>query len=212
MTHSKKMKFIGIGFLFWAIPFCSHGVLQVNLEGQSTQSQLTVTLSGQSVAYSSFEGQTFLQNPGWSFYPHEFNPFLSEITGLNSGVFSFVSGGGVLANLTSGQSTKVTGIWLQDSSNSPFWGFERFGITTSDAFQFNTGDVFQLSGEGVIDLISRDLVAGDLQIGTTTRLCDSGLCGRLRVSSVPEASTFLMMFMGMASLLLGASRLRKMPD
>jgi hypothetical protein len=174
--------------------------LNVQLSGTNTTSLVNVVLTDQSVATASWEGNQYLINPGWSFDPTFYDPFPPAITGDWFGAYSFTSGGAVLSNLTRGWTVNVYGVWLQDSSNSPLLGLERFGVLTEESFQFAAGDVLQLSGMAVIDLGSVGLTFSDLSPGSTGEVCGLGLCGELSVLAVPEPASLLLLAGGLALL------------
>ena len=176
--------------------FCSgklNAQLQMTLSGTPASSIITATFSGSATATSGIGG--FL-GIGWSFLPSLFNPFPPQITGGDFGVFNFVGGSATIS--INGSTQSMSGVFLQDSSNSPTPGLERFG-TTGFSYTLSSGQVFQWTGTATFDVSGKGLTFSDFNPGTTGAIPADfgGIMGRLTI--VPEPSSL--------SLLLGAGLL-----
>lgn len=175
---------------------------------------LIMTLSGSPdspIVNVSFSGSATVQAAvnvnvvgfGWDFAPTTFDPFPPQITDGNFGSFYFPIQSAQFLNVTRNQPSVIGGVWLQDSSNSAFPGWERFGILDSRSYTYTVGDIYQWSGSGTIDLSSVGLTFGSLNLGDTGPIFPLGpviagvLEGELRIV-VPEPSSVLLL--GVAAL------------
>jgi hypothetical protein len=183
--------------------------LTIKLDGDATSSLVAITLSGESTATLNVNGNQYLMSMGWQFDPQSYDPFPAAISISGWGIYPFASGSAIFENLTKGWSMQVSGVWLQDSSNSAIPGLERFGFSMSDNYQFDVGDAFRLTGNGTIDLAPSGLVFRDLAIGSTGEVCAFGLCGDLQISAVPEPSVIAMWLFGGACLLANRARRKR---
>jgi hypothetical protein len=166
MKTQPVLRFYSVAGVLLAIASFSsaHAALTMTLSGTPGSSIINVSFSGTSTVGRSSGG---IVNFGWDFAPTNFNPFPPQITGSDFGRFNFISGSAQFLNLTSHQSSSITGIWLQDSSNSPFPGWERFGMLDSTSISYVAGDVFQWSGSATIDLSAKGLTFDSLHLGST---------------------------------------------
>ncbi|HEX5371614.1 MAG TPA: hypothetical protein VFW84_02660 [Aquabacterium sp.] len=185
----------------------SFAAFDINLSGTPESSVITVSLSGTNVATATFTERRGLANPGVEFSPTFFDPFPPEVTGNNYGRIQFSSGSAHIANITTGQVYPVFGIWMQDSSNSPSIGMERFGLITSDSenvygMRFSSGDQLELMGSASIDTESLNIKFKNFNVGSVSNLCELGLCFNLSVKEVPEPASGSLMIFGMVFILL----------
>jgi len=178
------------------------------------QCVLTMTLSGtpgSSIVDISFTGSTTANftgsyiNFGWQFIPTTYDPFPAAITGDNYGMFDFINGNPSLT--INGVARQFPGVWLQDSSNSPYPGYERFGGRTP-SFSGFLGDVWEWSGTAQIDLAPKGLTFDDLNPGSITLWGErTVLEGCLTI--VPEPTTCSLLAIPLGLLLLRSLRSRK---
>lgn len=141
-----------------------YATLTLTLSGSPGSPVINVTFSGTATVG---KNSGSIINFGWDFVPTNFNSFPPQITGSDFGDFNFTSGSAQLLNMTRNQSSAITGIWLQDSSNSPMPGWERFGILDATSITYAAGDVYQWSGSATINLAGKGLTFDSLQPGTT---------------------------------------------
>jgi hypothetical protein len=174
--------------------------LDMRLQADPGSTHVTVTFSGSS-AVSATESGLPLLNVGWQFQPQDFDPFPSVLGASSSGVQLFDEGFGVLRSSATGELIGIYGVWLQDASNSPTIGNERFGVLTTGPMALVAGDFYEWEGSGSFDLASTGLTFGALRAGTTGSVCQAGLCGQLTIAPVPEASTSALLIAGLAPLL-----------
>ena len=172
----------------------ANATIRIGLSADVSSANVSVVLTGESTATS----QQSLQTMGWEFIPTQYDPFPPAIIGQNLGMYLFTSGSATLENTTRGWSIEVPGIWMQDASNSPNPGFERFGFLTFDSFELEIDDVLRIDGNAKISLEAAGLVLGDLTAGSTGSICQLGLCGELQISTVPEPTAATMLIFGLA--------------
>ena len=208
-TGAKAVAFIIInGFLLGE----GRAALTMTLDGAPGSSIVHVSLSGSSVAAASSGA---IINFGWSFLPTTFNPFPAQITGGDFGMFNFTSGSAVYRNVTRGLTTTVSGIWLQDSSNSPMPGSERFGVieTSLGDNAYHVGDLIEWSGSATIDLSGKGLTFGDLHPGSSGPV--SGdlniLVGQLTIVPEPLPGALLLTFGAVAAILRRRAKSNRAP-
>lgn len=188
-----------------------YAAMILTLSGESNSSIVNFTLSGSSTAIYSkypggYTGEVFDVTSGE-------DPFPYDITSPSApyGRYHLTSGGGTLANSSTGYSVAIDRITLQDAG---LFGFARFGISfntygaTEDEMRIVAGDELAWSGAGQIDLSSSGLTFGDLAIGTIAGVSDAGgHTGSLVVTAVPiPAAAWLF---GSALLGLGAIKRKK---
>ncbi len=184
----------------------AHAALTMTLSGTPGASLVQVSFSGSSVATGTGGG---IINFGWDFLPATYDPFPAAITGFTSyGMFLFQSGNATYRNVTRDLSTTITGVWLQDSSNSAGAAmgiYERFGILA----EFNgpgqnnyiVGDVYEWAGSASIDLSARGLTFDDLRPGTTGVVSGSLNILQGQLVIVPEPTSATLLISGLLLLL-----------
>lgn len=162
--------------------------MNLTLSGRTGSSLVAFSLDGSSTAtspFGSYTGQVFNIEDGS-------DPFPSDITNLTvpSGVYALTSGNGTVTNATTGESSDVNGIVLQDSG---LFGVARFGVDFDPPLSVATGDLFTWKGSGVIDLSISNLTLDDLTPGfsTGTFFVVGGFEGTLTITTAPEPSTSL---------------------
>lgn len=201
------MALVAIGFTF-GVPRDADAQLNITLSGTPGSSIITANFSGSATATSSYFGG--LSGIGWSFAPTTVDPFPPPITGADFGQFDFISGS---ASITiDGTPQAMTGVFLQDSSNSPIAGKERFGTGGFEYTNISPGEPFQWSGTVTFDISGKGLTFGNLNAGTTGAIPMDlgGIAGSLTV--VPEPSTFAAIFVCGLALLprVGSARTGKL--
>jgi len=171
--------------------------LNVTLSGTAGSSIITATFSGSTTATGAYGG--LVGGLGWSFIPTTFNPFPPAITGGDFGVFNFTSGSATIT--INGTNQSMTGIFLQDSSNSPTPGQERFGTTGFSYGPIFVGEVFQWAGTATFNISGKGLTFGNLNPGTTGAIPDdlAGISGSLTI--VPEPSSLALILVSGLALL-----------
>src|SRR5688500_5150801 len=117
----RALVIVAISFAFVARE--ARAQLNMTLSGTPGSPIATATFSGSATADSSFGGS--ITGIAWDFAPTTYDPFPPQITGLNFGIFNFDSGSATIT--INGSTQNMTGVFLQDSSNSPDVGRERFG-------------------------------------------------------------------------------------
>src|SRR5678815_1807419 len=163
--------------------------LSMVLSGTPGSSIITADFSGSSTATSGGGGVLGI---GWNFVPSPFDPFPAQITGGDFGVFNFISGAPTMS--INGVPQSMSGVFLQDSSNSPSPGFERFG-TTGFSYTLSVGQVFEWSGTATFDVAGKGLTFSDFNPGTSGPIVTpvGGMIGQLTIvaAPVPEPGTAL---------------------
>lgn len=180
----------------------THASLTMTLSGTPGSPMIEVLFSGSAIVQSTI-GPGSIINYGWSFVPTTFNPFPPQITGNDFGMFSFTSGAAQFINVTRSETSVITGVWLQDSSNSPTPGWERYGMLNPTPIGFTAGELYEWSGSGTIDLSAKGLTFDSLNPGTTGPISADldFLEGQLVIVPEPSKTLFLS-----AAALAGAIR------
>lgn len=189
------------------LPSNLSATLVMTLSGTSGSSIVTATFSGSSIAPPSGGGS--IGGIGWGFAPGGFDPFPAQITGGDFGVFGFTGGAATIT--IGGVSHNMSGVFLQDSSNSPSPGFERFG-TIGFIYQLTPGQLFEWSGSATFDLSGKGLTFDDLNPGSSGPVAAGGFPeGQLVViGSVPDgAATALLLGVALSGFGMIRRRLRK---
>jgi hypothetical protein len=192
---SKALRTFGLtAALALLTPLAARSTLTMTLSGTPGSSIIDLSFSGSSIG--NFSGSYL--NFGWHFVPTTFDPFPAAITGNDYGYCNFIRGNRSLT--INGAAHSFTGIFLQDSSNSPYVGYERFGGLTP-SFSAYPGDVWEWSGTAQIDLAPKGLTFDDLNPGSVTVMGDhTVLEGRLEI--VPEPSTCVLLTIPLGFLLI----------
>ena len=171
--------------------------LQMTLSGTPGSPIITATFSGSSTTTS---GSGSVSGVGWTFLPSLFNPFAPQITGGDFGVFNFIGGSATIS--INGAPQNIAGVFLQDSSNSPTPGSERFGAT-GFSYSLSAGQVFQWTGTATFNVGGKGLTFSDFNPGTTGPIPMDlgGIMGQLTV--VPEPSSVgLLLAAGLVGVVL----------
>ena len=178
---------VAIGFAFAGRE--ARAQLNMTLSGTPGSPVVTASFSGSATATSAFGGG--ITAIAWEFTPTAYNPFPPQITGLNFGVFNFTSGSATIT--INGTTHNMAGVFLQDSSNSPEAGKERYGTTGFSYGPVTVGQPFQWAGTATFDLSSKGLTFSDLTPGTTGTFGSDlfGLPGSLTI--VPEPSSLALL-------------------
>jgi hypothetical protein len=178
--------------------------LRMTLSGTAGSPIITATFSGSSTIVSqSMYG--YVGGMGWEFIPSAFNPFPPAITGADYGVFQFISGSASIS--INGATQSMAGVFLQDSSNSPVPGAERFG-TTGFSYGPQVGEVFEWAGTAAFDVSGKGLTFSDFNGGDSGPISSTivgGIAGELVI--VPEPSTFSISLASLGVVLLVRGRL-----
>ena len=186
----------------------AHATLDMTLQAHPGSTRVTVNFSGSSVVAPS-ESSVQLLNVGWQFQPQDFDPFPTSFGGPDAGVRLFDDGFGLLRNSATGELIGIYGVWLQDASNSPVAGQERFGVLTTGPLALAPGSAYEWEGSGSFDLASIGLSFDALHTGTTGSVCQAGLCGQLTISALPELHSGALLLAGLAPLLWIGRRRRR---
>lgn len=189
----------------------AQAALTMTLSGARGSSSVQVSFSGSATSTGVGGG---IINFGWDFLPATYDPFPPAITGFTTfGAFYFKSGSATYRNVTQGFSTTISGVWLQDSSNSAGAGagiYERFGILAEfnglGQNNYRVGDVYEWAGSGSIDLSGRGLTFDDLRPGTSGVVSGNLNILQGQLVIVPEPSAIGLVAFG---VLLWAARNRK---
>jgi len=191
------------GSVVLSVALCSEKLnaqLQMTLSGTPGSSIITATFSGSSTA----TGSGSVSGIGWTFLPSLYNPFPPQVTGGDFGVFNFVGGAATVS--INGATQNIAGVFLQDSSNSPSPGSERFGAT-GFSYTLSAGQLFQWSGTATFNVAGKGLTFSDFSPGTTGAIPMDigGIMGQLTI--VPEPSSLSLWFgAGSVSTLLRRTR------
>ncbi len=186
----------------WLLPNAfAHGEMNLRLSGQPGSPLVAYSLTGTSTATTSFSsafiGKVFDVNDGS-------DPFPPQITNpsVPFGIYPLVTGGGAVVNQTTGESSSVIAVTLQDSG---LFGVARFGVDCRPNLHVAAGNVFAWSGSGVIDLTISNLTFSDLTKRLSTGFAFvGGLSGTLTI--VPEPATGLSLALGGAAAMAAGRR------
>jgi hypothetical protein len=182
-------------------PAKTYANLVMTLSGNSGSSLVEVTFSGSSSAQ---RGGAII-NYGWEFFPTDFDPFPAGVAGGDFVSFNFTLGSPTYSNLTRGLTAPITGVWLQDSSNSVKPGYERFGIRAQFEPIFDNtyiaGDLVAWSGSATMDLSAKGLTFDDFTPGTTGPIAGVNGIFEGQLVIVPEPTALTLCVLGMLGLL-----------
>ena len=187
---------IGIASVLCSTTIIAEATLVMRISPTAIPTTAQVTFSGSAKASSTLRTCCF--GIGWDFSPASFDPFPAAITGNNYGLFNFISGSArISTSANPGVSTNISGAFFQDSSNSPFPGYERFGGGTNTVWTKNgeigSGETISWSGTATINLAEKGITFNDLRVGQTNILSFEGLNGQLIVGSpIQEPPTIVL--------------------